>query len=72
MIQKKEIWEIVRELQQHQDDTEVELGEIRATLIVNFGEEGKYEKNIVHHKDKTISMLMKVLDYFHNLTKKPI
>jgi hypothetical protein len=60
----KELWEQVKELQEEKAKTPHELGEARATMIVNFGPEGKHTKGLVTQDMSLLGMIIKVLEHF--------
>lgn len=45
-------------------------GEIRATMLVNFGPEGRTMKGLCEEKDSPLAMVIKVLEYYVKLTKQ--
>jgi len=64
VMKKTKIWEVVKDLERSKSKAEIEIGEIRATLVVNYGEEGRHIKGLIYSSESTISMLVKVLTYF--------
>lgn len=64
MFEKKNIWEVVKEMESKTQKKDVELGEARATMIVNYGTEGKCIKGLCHETDTLVQMIMKVLDHY--------
>lgn len=43
-----------------------ELDQIRATMIVNYSDIGRTEKGLVSLEDSTLSMVIKVLQFYTN------
>lgn len=65
MIKKVSIWEIVKDLESKMSDKEKELGEARATMLINWGEEGKSIKGLCSASDSIAQMVFKVFSYYH-------
>ena len=62
-IAKTSIWEVVKDLESKKADYDKELGEIRATLILNFGKNGRHAPDVIQGSESTISMMLTVLYY---------
>ena len=43
-----------------------QCGEIRATLLVNFGDDGRAVPGLVKQDMSTLEMMMTVLQYYHD------
>ncbi len=70
ILTKTSIWEVVKDMETRKIDSDKELGEIRATLILNFGNNGRCIPNLVQGSETTITMMLKVLYYFYDKTKE--
>lgn len=55
------IWEVVKDLETKKSDSDKELGEIRATLVLNFGKNGRYIPDVIQGSESTINMMLKVI-----------
>lgn len=64
MIEQRKIWQVVKGLEENLSDAERDLGEIRATLLVNFNGSRDGMPNIVNESYSTIGMLVTVLDHY--------
>lgn len=64
------IWEVVKSLESKMTDKERELGEARATMLVNYGDEGKAIKGLCNERDSLVQMVFKVFCYYHDQLKK--
>jgi hypothetical protein len=63
---KSSIWELVKSLEEDAESNRKQFGEMVATLIVNYSELNKGRHPvIISSKDSPISMLIKVLEYYH-------
>jgi len=63
-ISKIKIWQLVKNLEESKESDSAILAEIKATLLVNFGEEGKAIKGIIDDRDyNPLQMLIMVLQY---------
>lgn len=69
-MEVRSTWQIVKELEEKSDVSARELGEIRATLLANFGPEGKALKGIVQPDMKTFQMLITVCEHLLINSKK--
>ena len=61
------IWEIVKQLEEEKSTDLSELKEGKATMIVNFGENGRTWKGLIDHTDSLTAMIIKVFRYYSNL-----
>jgi hypothetical protein len=67
---EKKLWEQVKLLEEsHISDEQVktklfELDSFRATMIVNFGEEGRHTKGLVAESQNASQMMISVLEQF--------
>ncbi len=61
---------LVSELERQTTKQQKEIAEIRGTLLVNFGEEGRHTKGIVNQRDTTIQMVVKTLRHFVFMEEK--
>lgn len=64
------IWEVVKNLESKMSDKEKELGEARATMLLNYGDEGKTIKGLCDGRDTLIQMIFKVFSFYHDKLKK--
>jgi hypothetical protein len=71
-LTKTSIWEVVKDLESKKADSDKELGEIRATLTLNFGNNGRCIPNLVQGSETTITMMLKVLYYFYDKIGKAV
>lgn len=62
--QDRPLWQQVKDLQDQMPKNPSELGEARATMIVNFGPEGTHTKGLVEERMSLIAMIVKVLEHF--------
>lgn len=67
---KTNIWQLVKDLESKTSDKEQELGEARATMLVNYGEEGKCVKGLCDSKDTLTGMILKVFAYYYTEMRK--
>lgn len=64
-IEKGYLWQLVKEMEENVDQSKKELGEIVATLLVNFSDCNKGRHPVLIDKDdKPFAMLIKVLKYY--------
>lgn len=69
-IEKSNVWKLVKELEENATDQQRELGEIIATLLVNFSDINAGRLPVLIDKtDRPFVMLIKVLEYYVNVTK---
>ena len=61
------IWEIVKQLEEEKSTDLSELKEGKATMIVNFGEDGRVVKGLIKHTDSMTAMIVKVFEYYNSL-----
>jgi hypothetical protein len=67
---KKPLWQRVKELEEIQQKSPSELGEARATMIVNFGPEGRAEKGLVTPDMSLVGMLVSVVEFYMKKSEK--
>jgi hypothetical protein len=66
----KKTWELVKELEEsHISDEDLkrkldETENIRATMLVNFGENGKHTPNLCSENQSAVQMLISILGHF--------
>ena len=60
------VWELVKHLEDTKRDKDGELSEIIATMLVNFGEDGKSEDRLVSQADTPLQMVVKVITHYKN------
>lgn len=72
ILSKTSIWEVVKDMETRKIDSDKELGEIRATLIFNFGNNGRCIPNLVQGSETTITMMLKILYYFYDKIGKAV
>ena len=65
-IKPVKIWEVVKRLEESTEEVSWDMGTMRATLIVNFGKEGRCIKNIINETEGTFQMFIIVLNYYHD------
>lgn len=58
------IWQIVKDFEESKSDIQKELGEAKATMIINYGDEGRTVKGLVSNTDSLITMILKVLTHY--------
>ena len=68
-LTKTSIWEVVKDLESKKTDSDKELGEIRATLTLNFGNNGRCISGLIQGSESTLTMMLKVLYYFYDKIK---
>jgi len=61
------IWEMVKNIEETQQLDNI--GEIKTTLIVNFGPKGKCRPNLISGEENTTVMLMMVLSWYEKELK---
>ena len=66
------VWEIVKDLEESKSDALKELGEAKATMIINYGDEGRTIAGLVNNSDSLITMMLKVLEYYHKQIGKAV
>ena len=59
-------WKDPNEVQNAGDD---ELGHCKATMLVNFGPEGRCRPNLIKQEDSLLSMIIKVFTNYEDLLK---
>ncbi len=62
----KPTWELVKELEDSHKDADRVVGECRATMIVNYGPDGKTIKALVAEPDGLLQMIVSVFHHYHN------
>ena len=63
----KQLWELVKDEMERNKNELDEYNTAKATLIINYGDNGWNKQGIVDHSDSLPTMLMKVLEYYHAL-----
>ena len=61
-----EIWKAVRELESEQTDRHTQLKQARATMLVNWGREGKTVPGLISENMKLDQMVCEVFQYYHD------
>lgn len=65
----KPIYEQVKELENSHKNADKIIGECRATMIVNYGPDGKVIKGLVAEPDGLLQMIVSVFRHYHNRDK---
>lgn len=69
-IKPVKVWELVKSLEEDSENNRKQFGEMVATLICNFSELNKGRHPIIiSSEDSPLSMLIKVLEYYHEKCK---
>ncbi len=55
------VWQLVKQIEEKSESADVELGEIRATLLETYGKKGNAIPDLISETDNTLSMLVIVL-----------
>lgn len=63
-MDKVNIWELVKEIEEIKDDATSILGSIKATLVINYGPSGRAVEGLILTHDAPLSMLMNILNYY--------
>ena len=64
-------WEMVRAVEEGQEQKTDELGEARATMIVNYGETGRTRRGLIVGDETLVVMICEVFQYYEQkLSKK--
>lgn len=63
-----QIWEHVKEIEENLESSDRQLSEIRATMMVNFGPDGRAD-NLVKTEYTTLDMVLKVITHYKNLAE---
>lgn len=69
IIESVPIWKIVKNLEEGVRKQESQLGEITATMWVNFGPEGKVIPNLVDISKPAIGQVIQAFTYYVNRLK---
>lgn len=65
------IWEMVKAVEEGQEQKDNELGEAKATMIVNYGETGRTRKGLIVGDETLSAMIQKVFQHYEQkLSKK--
>lgn len=60
------VWKLVKELEEGKEGKDMQvLAEIKATLLVNYGEEGRIIKGLINQYQSPTSMIVTVLTVLH-------
>lgn len=66
-IKPAKLWELVKSFEEGMSKVTQDNNELVATLIVNYSELNKGRHPVlINSKDRPLSMLIKVLEYYHN------
>lgn len=57
------IWEIIKHIEAGEEDIS-SLGEIRGTMVVNYGKRGRCRKNVIDESSTTIEMIVDVFTFY--------
>lgn len=68
-IEPSKIWQIVKTLEEDSVHTGDRLSEVKATLLVNYGPNGRCRKGLITGEENTIAQLVIVLEYYEKNTK---
>ena len=58
------LWELVKELEEKSQESHRDYAESKATMIVNFGENGKAVPGLFNDDDRLLVMIIKVIEYY--------
>jgi len=62
------IWELVKDIEEKASFNDAQ--ECRATMIVNFGPEGKCHSGLVTGKESLLQMFVKVLEFYETKLRR--
>ena len=60
-----DLWEQVKDYQEHVKKSLQELREGRATFLVNFGHNGRIARGVISDTDSIMSMIVSVHEYYN-------
>lgn len=69
-IGRKKVWEMVKEIEERTEESGYDIGACKATMIVNFGPEGKCRPMLIDGRESLYQMLVTVLDFYENKLKE--
>lgn len=61
------VWKLVKEIEERKDANE--LGQARATMIVNYGPEGQCHPLLVTEEQNLLQMMIAVFEYYEGRIK---
>lgn len=61
-----EIWKLVKEFEGEIEQKNRDYGQSRATLLVNFGPDGRNTPDVVAKTDTLMQMIVKVCEFYEN------
>ena len=64
IVEKIKISELVKELEEKSEKSLEDFGQVKATLLVNYGEEGRNIKKLITQNQTTLQMLMTILEHY--------
>lgn len=70
IVKQYKLSDLIRQFEQEADSAVSEIGQVRATLMVNYGPEGKTAQILKDETEPTISQLVQVLEYYHTKNKQ--
>ncbi len=62
-VREIKVWQLVKEIEEGKETDSRLLGEMKATLLVNFGENGVAVKGLIQQSNAPLQMMVKVLQY---------
>ena len=63
------IWEMVKTIEESRSDDSKELGQAKATMLVNFGPSGKCHSGLVTPEQTLTQMIVSVFEYYEKHNK---
>lgn len=65
-MDKIKISELVKALEEKSEIHQGQLGELVATMIINFGPDGRATPNIIEQSDTPLTMFMKIAHHYQD------
>jgi hypothetical protein len=63
------IWEVVKDLEEGKDDKIDEFAEAKATMITNYGSNGKCRIGIITGEETLLQMIVAVFEFYEQKLK---
>lgn len=63
-MEKIKVSDLVKQLEEESSKDQRNLSELVATMLVNFGEEGKVVKGLVNQSQSPLGMFINIIEYY--------
>lgn len=68
-FETKKIWEVVKDLEENKATAERICGEINATMIENFGPDGKCRPGLIDGSESALGKLIKAFEFYEKTVR---